>query len=330
MSLHLPVRPRRNRISPAVRGLIQETHLLAQHLVSCFFVMEGINKSYQIPSMPGVARLTIDLLLKEIAFHYAFGIRAIDLFAYIEPGLKDSIGSLAYQENNLIQRAVMAVKQEFPDLCVMVDIALDPYTDHGHDGVIDANGFVDNDPSVKLLGKMALIAAEAGADIVAPSDMMDGRIGYIRKQLDSEGFQNVGILSYAAKYTSALYSPFRDALESSPKINDKKNYQLNIANRREALREALLDEQEGADMLLVKPALLNLDIIASIKDKTPLPVAAYHISGEYAMIMAAAEKGWIDASKVFYEQALSIRRAGADFILTYGAKFILDGLRQNI
>lgn len=328
MKLMLPSRPRRNRVSAAIRGLVQETHFHPQHLVSCFFVIEGSNLRHPIPSMPGVERLSIDLLIKEIASHYALGVRAVDLFAYIERDFRDSLGTLAYQEGNLIQRAIWEVKQHFPDLCVMADIALDPYTDHGHDGAIDKDGYVINDLSVNLLGKMALIAAEAGADLVAPSDMMDGRVGYIRQLLDSDGYENVGIVSYTAKYTSALYSPFRDALDSAPRIGNKKNYQLNPANKREALREAELDIQEGADMLLIKPALINLDIIAELRSRTTLPIGAYHISGEYAMIMAAAEKGWINAPAVFYEQILSLRRAGADFIFTYGAKQICAGFSQ--
>lgn len=323
-------RPRRNRISSAIRGLIQETHLLPQHLVSCFFVIEGVNKHSPIPSMPGVERLSIDLLLKEIETHYQLGVRAIDLFAYVEQEKKDPHGTYAYQKDNLIQRAIKAVKKEFPELCVMADIALDPYTDHGHDGVIDPSGYVVNDLSVELLGKMSLIAAEAGADSVAPSDMMDGRVGYIRQLLDTHGFQNVGIISYTAKYLSALYSPFRDALDSAPKKGNKKGYQMNPANKREALREAALDIQEGADMLLIKPALCNLDIIAAIREETTLPIGAYHISGEYAMIMAAHERGWISAPKVFYEQILATRRAGADFIFTYGAKEIIQGQSEAV
>lgn len=328
--MNLTSRPRRNRISSAVRGLIQETHLLPQHLVSCFFVIEGEDKSHPIPSMPGVARLSIDLLLKEIEVHYQLGVRAIDLFAYVNQEQKDALGSYAYQENNLISRAIRAVKASFPDITVMADIALDPYTDHGHDGAIDDRGYVVNDLSVELLGKMSLKAAVAGADFVAPSDMMDGRVGHIRKVLDSEGFHNVGIVSYTAKYLSSLYSPFREALDSAPKKGNKKSYQMNPANKREALREAELDVQEGADMLLIKPALCNLDIIAAIRETTTLPIGAYHISGEYAMIMAAAERGWIHAPKVFYEQMLSIRRAGADFIFTYAAKEIMQGMHESI
>lgn len=324
MTLTLPSRPRRNRISSAIRGLVQETHLLPQHIVSCFFVIEGTNQRIPIPSMPKVERLSIDLLLKEIEAHYALGVRAIDLFAYIDADLRDSLGTHAYERDNLLQRTIWAVKQAFPDLCVMADIALDPYTSHGHDGAIDEQGHVINDLSVQLLGKMSLLAAEAGADCVAPSDMMDGRVGYIREKLDQEGFQHVGIVSYTAKYTSSLYRPFRGALDSSPKIGDKKNYQMNPANKREALREAHLDVAEGADMLLIKPALPNLDIIAAIREETTLPIGAFHISGEYSMVMAAAEKGWIDAHDVFYEQLLSIRRAGADFIFTYAAKHVFS------
>jgi porphobilinogen synthase len=321
--LSLVERPRRNRASESIRGLIQETHLLPQHLVSAFFVIEGHNTRYPISSMPGVDRLSIDLLLKEIELHYLLGVRAVDLFAYIPLEKRDRVGTEAYRSNNLIQQATEAVKEAFPDVCLMVDIALDPYTDHGHDGVIDENGHVLNDQSVRLLGEMSLIAAAAGADIVAPSDMMDGRIGYIRQLLDENGFTQVGILSYAAKYLSAMYAPFREALDSAPRIGDKKSYQMNPANKREALREALLDAQEGADMLLIKPALPNLDIIAAIRAATHLPIAAYHVSGEYAMVMAAHEKGWLNASKVFSEHLLSMRRAGADFILTYAAKQVL-------
>lgn len=320
--LPLVERPRRNRISESIRRLVQETHLLPQHLVSPFFVIEGKNAKEPIASMPQVHRLSIDLLLKEIEIHYQLGVRAIDLFAYIDHKKRDPFGREAYRSDNLIQQAIKAIKDAFPDLCVIVDIALDPYTTHGHDGVIDAHGNVINDYSVKLLGEMSLVAAKAGADIIAPSDMMDGRVAYLRKILDEEGFTKVGILSYAAKYTSALYAPFREALDSAPRIGDKKNYQLSPYNKREALREAILDAEEGADMLLIKPALPHLDVIAEIRNATLLPIAAYHVSGEYSMVMAAEERGWLNASKVFYEQLISIRRAGADFILTYAAKLV--------
>lgn len=318
--LRLPIRPRRNRMLPAIRDMIQETHLLPQHLVAPLFVLDGTNQRHKISSMPGVERLSIDLLLKEIQALQELGIRAVDLFAYVPQELKNPHGTAAFEKDNLISRAIAAVKKAFPGLCVMADVALDPYTDHGHDGVIDASGIVINDLSVHLLGKMSLRAAEAGADVIAPSDMLDGRIGYIRQLLDQNGFEHVSLLSYAAKYASAHYGPFRNALDSMPKVGDKRSYQINPANAREAIREAELDIAEGADLLLIKPALPYLDIVAKIREITHLPIGAYHVSGEYAMVMAAAEKGWLNADKVFYEQLLSIRRAGADFILTYAAK----------
>lgn len=322
-TLSLTERPRRNRKTASIRDLVQETHLLPAHLVPCFFILEGKNQRFAIPSMPGVERLSLDLLLEEIKTHVNLGIKAIDLFPYIPIERRDLEGSEAFEKNNLMQVSVRAIKEKFPGLTVMVDIALDPYTSHGHDGLIDANGNVLNDTSVEKLAAMSILAAEAGADLVAPSDMMDGRVGYIRKELDAQGYTDVGILSYAAKYASSLYGPFREALDSAPKIGDKRGYQLNPANKREAIREALLDAAEGADMLLVKPALCYLDIISEIKTKTTLPIAAYHVSGEYSMVMAAAERGWLNAPKVFKEQFLSIRRAGADFILTYAAKQVL-------
>lgn len=316
-------RPRRLRRTESLRLLVEETHLLPHHLVSALFVVEGHNKREEISSLPGVYRHSIDTLLQEIESLAKLGIRAIDLFPYIPKERKDSRGSESLREDNLLFNTVKTVKKEFPELCLMVDVALDPYTDHGHDGIVDAEGIVLNDETVATLSEMSVKLAEAGADVIAPSDMMDGRVGFIRKALDVEGFSDVAILSYAAKYASALYSPFRDALHSAPKFGDKKSYQMNPANSREALREAKLDEEEGADILLIKPALSYLDIIAKIKAQTNLPVAAYHVSGEYAMVMAAHEKGWLNAEKVFKEQFLSIRRAGADFILTYAAKHVI-------
>lgn len=327
--LNLPVRPRRNRVLPAIRDMVQETHLLPQHLVAPLFVIDGTNQRQKITSMPGVERLSIDLLLKEIETLQKLGIRAVDLFAYVPQELKNPHGTGAFEENNLISRAIAAVKSAFPELCVMADVALDPYTDHGHDGAIDNSGIVINDLSVQLLGKMSLLAAESGADVIAPSDMMDGRIGYIRQLLDRNGFEHVSLLSYAAKYASAHYGPFRDALDSAPKIGDKKSYQLNPANAREAIREAELDIAEGADLLLVKPALPYLDIVAAIRKISTLPLGAYHVSGEYSMVMAAAERGWLNAEKVFYEQLLCIRRAGADFILTYAAKQVAQAFKES-
>jgi porphobilinogen synthase len=326
-SIDLPRRPRRNRKSAAIRSILQETNLLPKHLVAPLFILEGNNVSEEVPSMPGVYRRSIDLLVKEGIELYRMGVRAVDLFSIIPEEKKDRWGSEAAREGNLLQKAIKALKKEIPEMCVMVDVALDPYTDHGHDGIIDDAGNVLNDPSLQLLARMSLHAAEAGADVVAPSDMMDGRVGYIRHHLDHAGFQNVSILSYAAKYASAFYGPFREALGSAPKFGDKKTYQMNPANRREALMESSLDEFEGADMLLIKPALPYLDVIAKVREVSELPVGAYHVSGEYAMVMAAAQKGWLDADKVLLESLLSIKRAGADFILTYAVqKSILSQL----
>ncbi len=319
-TLDMPRRPRRNRKSAAVRSLVQETQLLPHHLVAPLFVLEGENQLEEVATMPGIFRRSIDLVVKEVIELYGLGIRAVDLFAVVPVERKDRLGSEAIRSDNLMCRAIAALKREIPDMCVMVDIALDPYTDHGHDGIIDDHGNILNDPSVQMLAKMCLNLARAGADVVAPSDMMDGRIGYIRHVLDEEGFQDVSILSYAVKYASAFYAPFREALGSAPKFGDKKTYQMNPANRREAILECTLDEFEGADMLMIKPALPYLDIITKVREHTELPLAAYHVSGEYAMVMAAARNGWMDENRIFYESLTSIKRAGADFILTYAAK----------
>lgn len=326
-SVDLPIRPRRNRKNAAIRSLIQETFLHPQQLVAPLFVIDGNQRSEIISSMPGIERLSIDLLVKEVKHLYQLGIRAIDLFPVIPAEKKDPYGKEAVNPDNLAARAVKALKQEIPEMCVIVDIALDPYTSHGHDGVVDEKGQILNDPTLYMLGEMSALAAEAGADVVAPSDMMDGRVKYIRQCLDKAGFTDINILSYAAKYASSFYGPFREALNSAPKFGDKKSYQMDPSNSREAILEAILDEAEGADMLLIKPALPYLDIISKIREKTQLPLAAYHVSGEYAMVMAAAEKGWLNADKVFMESLLSIKRAGADFILTYAAKRVAQLLK---
>ena len=322
-------RPRRNRQSAAIRGLVQETHLHASQLVAPIFIVEGSGQRQAIASMPGVSRLSLDYLVQEAVALYQSGIRAINIFCYIPNEMKDAQGSEAIKENNLIQKAVRLLKQEIPDMGVMVDVALDPFTSHGHDGVLDERGNVANDSTVAILSQMSLLAAEAGADIIAPSDMMDGRVAHIRSTLDAAGYHSVCILSYAAKYASAFYGPFREALNSAPKFGDKKGYQMNPANKREALLECSLDEQEGADMLLIKPALTNLDVISKVRESTSLPLGAYHVSGEYAVIMAAAERGWINAEKAFEESLLSIKRAGADFILTYAAKLIAHKIKKE-
>lgn len=322
--LSIPKRPRRNRKSPAIRALAQETHLHPSNLIAPLFVLEGKNQRQPIKSMPGIERLSIDLLIEEAKTLFKLGVRAVDLFPVIDINLKDKTGSEAIRPNNLFCRAIKALKNEIPEMCVMVDVALDPFTDHGHDGLINEKGKILNDATLERLGEMSILAAEAGVDVIAPSDMMDGRVAYLREKLDRAGHTEVSILAYAAKYSSAFYGPFREALQSAPKFGDKKTYQMNPANQKEALLESALDEEEGADMLLIKPALAYLDVIAKVKEQTFLPLGAYHVSGEYAMVMAAAQNGWLDADKVFYECLLSIKRAGADFILTYAARRICE------
>ncbi len=270
--------------------------------------------------MPGVYRQSIDLTVRRCEAMLKKGIKGVDLFPVISEESKDRFGTESHNPNGLLQRAIRALKQELPELWVMADIALDPFTSHGHDGIVNDHQEILNDPTLAALGRMVLTCAEAGADMIAPSDMMDGRVGYFRGLLDQAQFESVGILSYTAKYASAFYGPFRDALHSAPKFGDKKTYQMDPANVREALLEASLDEAEGADMLMVKPALPYLDVIVKLRETSHLPIAAYHVSGEYAMIQAAAQNGWIDGKKVLHESLLSIKRAGASFILTYGCE----------
>jgi porphobilinogen synthase len=314
-------RPRRNRKSTAIRNLIRETHLSTHDFIAPLFVIEGNNLSEPIHSMPGVSRLSIDLLVKECKELYNLGIPCVSLFPAIDGKFKDPRASEAYNPNGLYQRAIKEVKNALPELLVMTDVALDPYSSDGHDGLVDPKtGEVLNDATLEVLAKMSIVQARAGSDILGPSDMMDGRIGFIRDALDEENLTNTAIMSYAAKYASAFYGPFRDALNSAPKFGDKKTYQMDYANVREALREAYLDESEGADILMVKPGLPYLDVIKTIRDNTTLPMAAYNVSGEYAMVKAAAEKGWIDGEKVMIEMLWSFKRAGADMILTYFAK----------
>lgn len=322
-------RPRRNRSSSAVRDLVQETTLSKRDLVAPFFVLPGERKKEAIPTMPGVFRLTGDLLLDELSSLWGQGLCAAALFPVIPSTQKDARGSEALNPKGLIPCIIKKIKEALPELCLFADVALDPYTSHGHDGLINEKGEVLNDPSVEVLAQMSLVLAEAGADFVAPSDMMDGRVKAIRHELCKTGFTSTGILSYTAKYASSLYAPFRDALHSAPAFGDKKTYQMNPANAREALLEATLDEEEGADMLMVKPALFYLDIIAKLRQKTNLPICAYLVSGEYAMVMAAHEKGMLDASRIFYEAHLSIKRAGADFIFSYATPHLLSSLRER-
>ncbi len=327
-SLQLRQRPRRLRRSPALRNMVQETKLSVNDLIYPVFVLEGEGLKEEVSSMPGCYRYSLDLLLQEIKEASALGINAIALFPVVPPEKKDANGTESYNPEGLVQRSVKAIKQQVPEITVITDVALDPYTTHGHDGLVDENGVILNDPSVEVLVKMSLSQAEAGTDVVAPSDMMDGRIGAIRQALDEAGYTEVGIVAYSAKYASAYYGPFRDALDSAPKSGDKKTYQMDPANAREALKEVELDIAEGADMVMVKPALAYMDIIRQVKDFTDLPVAAYNVSGEYAMIKAAGEKGWIDEKKVMMETLTGLKRAGADLILTYFAKDVAEILRS--
>ncbi|MFM5979114.1 MAG: porphobilinogen synthase [Sphaerospermopsis kisseleviana] len=319
-SLNLVQRPRRLRRTETLRNMVRETTLTVDDLIYPMFVMTGEGQKVEIPSMPGCYRYSLDLLLKEIAEVSQLGIGAIALFPVIPEHQKDDTGTESYNPEGLVQTTVKAIKKAVPDIIVITDVALDPFTTHGHDGLVDENGVILNDPTVEVLAKMALSQAQAGADFVAPSDMMDGRVGAIRQVLDAEGYINVGILAYSAKYASAYYGPFRDALDSAPKFGDKKTYQMDAANAKEALKEVELDIAEGADIVMVKPALAYLDIIHQVKINTNLPVAAYNVSGEYAMIKAAAANGWIDEKKVILETLTSMKRAGADLILTYFAK----------
>ena len=314
-------RPRRNRKSASIRNLVRETSLTPHDLIAPLFVIEGINVNQPIHSMPGVSRLSIDLLVKECVELYKLGVPCVSLFPAINESLKDSKATEAYNPNGLYQQAIKEVKNAVPELLVMTDVALDPYSSDGHDGLVDPkSGEILNDATLEVLAKMSLVQAKSGSDILGPSDMMDGRIGFIRDALDEENFTNTSIMSYAAKYASAFYGPFRDALNSAPKKGDKKTYQMDYANVREALREAYLDESEGADILMVKPGLPYLDVIKTLRDNTTLPLAAYNVSGEYAMVKAADEKGWIDGEKVMIEMLWSFKRAGSDMILTYFAR----------
>ncbi|MBP9681814.1 MAG: porphobilinogen synthase [Bacteriovorax sp.] len=314
-------RPRRNRKNQAMRNLIRETHLTSHDLIAPLFVIEGVGVNQPILSMPGISRLSIDLLVKECRELHALGVHCVSLFPAIDDKFKDPRASEAYNPDGLYQRAIKEIKNALPDLLVMTDVALDPYSSDGHDGLVDPkSGEILNDATLEVLAKMSLVQAKAGSDILGPSDMMDGRVGFIRDALDEENLTNTAIMSYAAKYASAFYGPFRDALNSAPKKGDKKTYQMDYANVREALREAYLDESEGADILMIKPGLPYLDVIKTIRDNTTLPLAAYNVSGEYAMVKAAAERGWIDGEKVMIEMLWSFKRAGSDMILTYFAK----------
>lgn len=311
-------RPRRNRQSAAIHDLVQETQVTTNDLIFPLFLLEGQGKKSEVASLPGIYRHSLDLMLPLIEKCLNAGIKGFDIFPVVEEKHKDKTASKSYDPDFFYLQALKKIKQEFPEAWVITDVAMDPYSSDGHDGLVE-NGEILNDESLEILAKMTLAQADAGIDMIGPSDMMDGRVGYLREALDHAGHKNVGIISYTAKYASAFYGPFRDALDSAPKFGDKKTYQMNPANRSEALLEAELDYNEGADILMVKPGLPYLDIIADLKSNFPVPIAAYHVSGEYAMIMAAGEKGWLDANLTMVESLTSLKRAGSDIILTYYA-----------
>lgn len=317
--MNLPIRPRRNRQSPAIRDMVRETVLTPGNLIYPLFLQEG-EENTPISAMPGCQRWCVADLVKEAGEAHSLGIPGVVLFPRISDELKSQGAEECYNDQGLVPRAIRALKAAHPTLMVITDVALDPYNSDGHDGLVAADGRILNDETVEVLCQQALCHARAGADIVAPSDMMDGRVAALRAALDEAGFTQVSIMSYTAKYASAYYGPFRGALDSAPKAGDKKTYQMDPANTAEALREAAIDEAEGADVLMVKPAGPYLDIIARLRDATPLPIAAYQVSGEYLMIKAGAAAGWLDEDKVVMESLLGIRRAGANIILTYFAK----------
>jgi len=322
-------RPRRNRQNQNIRNLIRENQVTVNDLIAPLFFIEGSDEQIAIESMPGQFRYSIDQLVKKVKELQDLGIQCVSLFPAVEESLKTTDAKECFNPEALNQRAVRAVRDACPDITIMTDIALDPYSSDGHDGIVSDSGEILNDQTLEILSKMAIVQAQAGSDIVGPSDMMDGRVAAIRQSLDLEGFKNTSIMAYTAKYASSFYGPFRDALDSAPKAGDKKTYQMDFANSTEALRELYLDEAEGADIVMVKPGLAYLDIIAKLKENTVLPVAAYNVSGEYAMVKAAAEKGWLDGEAIMVEMLTSFKRAGADIILTYFAEEMARLCQKN-
>ena len=313
---------RRNRIirkNASIRSLVAETVLQPADFIAPLFIDEGKNIAFEIPSMPGYYRRSIDGTLKEVKELWSMGIKAVLLFVKAADDTKDNTGKESWNPDGLMQRAIKAIKDAVPEMIIMTDVALDPYSTYGHDGIV-IEGEIVNDPTVEALVKMSLSHATAGADIIAPSDMMDGRIGAIREALEQNNFTKTGIMAYSAKYASCFYGPFRDALDSAPGFGDKKTYQMDYANRIEAIKETLMDIEEGADIVMIKPAMAYLDIIREVKNAVDVPVSAYHVSGEYAMIKAAAKMGWLQEDKAILESLTSIKRAGADLIATYFAK----------
>ena len=317
--MYLQKRSRILRQSPAIRSLVAETILTPNDFILPLFIDEGQNVVFEIPSMPGYYRRSLDGTIKEVKELWSMGIKSVLLFIKAADELKDNTGKESWNPDGLMQRSIKAIKDAVPEMLVMTDVALDPYSSYGHDGIVE-NGEIVNDPTVEALLKMSISHAKAGADFVAPSDMMDGRIFAIRKAFEENNFTKTGIMAYSAKYASCFYGPFRDALDSAPGFGDKKTYQMDYANRIEAVKEALMDEEEGADIVMVKPAMAYLDIIREVKNHVHVPVSAYHVSGEYAMIKAAAKMGWINEDKAILESLTSIKRAGADLIATYFAK----------
>lgn len=307
------------RQSPAIRSLVAETTLTPNDFIAPLFIDEGSTVKTEISSMPGYYRNSLDITVKEVKELWSLGIKSILLFVKAKDEVKDNTGKEAWNPDGLMQRSIKAIKNAVPEMLVMTDVALDPYSSYGHDGIV-RDGEIVNDETVEALVKMSVSHAQAGADLVAPSDMMDGRIGAIREALEQNGFTKTGIMAYSAKYASCFYGPFRDALDSAPGFGDKKTYQMDYANRKEAVKEVLMDVEEGADIVMVKPAMAYLDIIREVKDAVYVPVSAYHVSGEYAMIKAAAKMGWLDENKAIIESLTSIKRAGADLIATYFAK----------
>ena len=321
---------RRNRIvrrNASIRSLVAETTLTPNDFILPIFIEEGNGAVEEIPSMPGTYRRSIDKTIEELKEVWNLGVKSVLLFVRCDDSLKDNTGKESWNKNGLMQSSIKAIKDALPEMVVMTDVALDPYSEYGHDGIVK-NGEIVNDETVEALTKMSLSHAEAGADFIAPSDMMDGRIGAFRLALEENNYSNVGILAYSAKYASCFYGPFRDALDSAPGFGDKKTYQMNPANRIEAINEVLQDEEQGADIVMVKPAMAYLDIIREVRENVTIPVSAYHVSGEYAMIKAAAQKGWLDEDKAIIESLLSIKRAGADLIATYFAKDAAKLLNQ--
>jgi len=319
-------RPRRLRRSDAIRALVRETRLAPENFVLPLFVCPGTGVRREISSMPGVYNLSIDETTKEVSAAYDLGVRSIILFGL--PETKDTVASGAYAEDGIVQRAIRAVRQSTPEIIIMADTCLCEYTSHGHCGVV-RGGEVINDESLELLARTALSQAAAGADVVAPSAMMDGQVGAIREMLDEMGYENTAIMAYAVKYASGFYGPFREAAQSAPEFGDRRAYQMDPPNAREAMREAELDYSEGADILMVKPATVYLDVLKMVRDRFDVPLAAYHVSGEYALIKAAAQKGWIDEERVMLETLTSIKRAGADIILTYYAREAIRALKAK-